>query len=67
MSKLPRSALLKDPNEPDKPADKHIAVEDQAEYDRDRDYPNEDDNESSGNFFKFEHLPTSCRKRVMTS
>jgi hypothetical protein len=49
-------ALLKGPNEPNKPADNHIAIEDQAEHDWDCNYPNEDYNESSSNFFKFEHL-----------
>ena len=45
------SALLKGPNEPYKPTDKHITVKDQAEHQRDCDYPNEDYNDSSGNFF----------------
>ena len=51
------SALLKGPNEPYKPTDKYITVEDQAEHQRDCDYPNEDNYESSGNFFKFKYLP----------
>jgi hypothetical protein len=48
------AVLLKGSNEPDKSADEHTAIEDQAEHDRDCDYPNENYNNSSGDFFMFE-------------
>jgi len=52
-----RVVLLKGPNKPDKSVDEHTTIEDQGEHDRDCDYPNEDYNNSSGDFFKFEYLP----------
>jgi hypothetical protein len=43
--------FLKCPEEPDKSFDDHKAVKNQDEHDWDCDYPNEDYNGSSGNFF----------------
>ena len=49
-------SVLKYPEEPDKSFNNHKAVKNQDKHNWDCDYPNEDNNSSSGNFFKLEYL-----------